>query len=82
MIKTAIYVDAENIKMSGGFGMRYDVLVDLANSGDSIMLRANCYLAEDHERFTGITMPVYKLATIYNPVSCLKTSLATMRATR
>ena len=47
MIKTAIYVDAENIKMSGGFGMRYDVLVDLANSGDSIMLRANCYLAED-----------------------------------
>lgn len=50
MIKTAIYVDAENIKMSGGFGMRYDVLVDLANSGDSIMLRANCYLAEDHER--------------------------------
>ena len=49
MIKTAIYVDAENIKMSGGFGMRYDVLVDLANSGDSIMLRANCYLAEDHE---------------------------------
>lgn len=50
MIKTAIYVDAENIKMSGGFGMRYDVLVDLANSGDSIMLRANCYLPEDHER--------------------------------
>ena len=28
MIKTAIYVDAENIKMSGGFGMRYDVLLD------------------------------------------------------
>ena len=50
MIKTAIYVDAENIKMSGGFGMRYDVLVDLANSGNSIMLRANCYIAEDHER--------------------------------
>lgn len=50
MLRTAIYVDAENIKMSGGFGMRYDVLVSLANSGNSTMLRANCYLAEDRER--------------------------------
>lgn len=50
MLKTAIYVDAENIKMSGGYGMRYDVLVGLANSKNSLMLRANCYLAEDHER--------------------------------
>ena len=30
--------------------MRYDVLVDLANLGDSNMLRANCYLAENRER--------------------------------
>lgn len=50
MLKTGIYVDAENVKMSGGYGMRYDVLVDLANSGGSVMLRANCYLAEDRER--------------------------------
>lgn len=50
MLKTGIYVDAENIKMSGGYGMRYDVLVDLANGGMSTMLRANCYLAEDSER--------------------------------
>jgi uncharacterized LabA/DUF88 family protein/cold shock CspA family protein len=50
MLKTGIYVDAENIKMSGGYGMRYDVLMDLAVSGNSAMLRANCYLAEDRER--------------------------------
>ncbi len=50
MLKTAIYVDAENIKMSGGYGMRYDVLVGLANTRNSVLLRANCYLAEDHER--------------------------------
>ncbi|OKY73731.1 MAG: NYN domain-containing protein [Desulfobulbaceae bacterium DB1] len=50
MLKTGIYVDAENIRLCGGYGMRYDVLVDLANSGDSIMLRANSYLAEDLER--------------------------------
>ncbi len=50
MLKTGIYVDAENIKMSGGYGMRYDVLVDLANGDNTTLLRANCYLAEDHER--------------------------------
>ncbi|MEW6517903.1 MAG: NYN domain-containing protein [Thermodesulfobacteriota bacterium] len=50
MLKTGIYVDAENIRLCGGYGMRYDVLVDLANSGNSIMLRANSYLAEDLER--------------------------------
>ncbi len=50
MLKTGIYVDAENIKRSGGYGMRYDVLTKLANSGTSTLLRANCYLAEDRER--------------------------------
>lgn len=50
MLKTGIYVDAENIKMSGGYGMRYDALTRLANSGNSTLLRANCYLAEDRER--------------------------------
>ena len=50
MLKTGIYVDAENIRLCGGYGMRYDVLVDLANCGNSIMLRANSYLAEDRER--------------------------------
>ncbi|MFV0437546.1 MAG: NYN domain-containing protein [Shewanella algae] len=50
MLKTGIYVDAENIRLCGGYGMRYDVLVDLANAGNSEVLRANCYLAEDRER--------------------------------
>ncbi len=50
MLKTGIYVDAENIRLSGGYGMRYDVLVELANSGDSVLLRANSYLAEDRSR--------------------------------
>ncbi|EKD22077.1 MAG: hypothetical protein ACD_87C00175G0002 [uncultured bacterium] len=50
MLKTGIYVDAENIRMCGGYGMRYDVLVELASVGQSILLRANSYLAEDRER--------------------------------
>lgn len=50
MLKTGIYVDAENIRMCGGYGMRYDVLVELASAGVSTLLRANSYLAEDRER--------------------------------
>ncbi len=50
MLKTGIYVDAENIRICGGYGMRYDVLADLAGRGDSVLLRANSYLAEDKER--------------------------------
>lgn len=50
MMKTGIYVDAENIRLCGGYGMRYDVLVELARAGDSMLLRANSYLAEDGER--------------------------------
>lgn len=50
MLKTGIYVDAENIRLCGGYGMRYDVLVELANLGKSVLLRANCYLAEDRTR--------------------------------
>lgn len=50
MLKTGIYVDAENIRICGGYGMRYDVLADLAGRGDSVLLRANSYLAEDRER--------------------------------
>ncbi len=50
MLKTGIYVDAENIRLCGGYGMRYDVLVELANVGKSVLLRANSYMAEDRAR--------------------------------
>ncbi len=50
MLKTGIYVDAENIRMGGGYRMRYDVLSALANTAQSSLLRANCYLAEDKDR--------------------------------
>jgi uncharacterized LabA/DUF88 family protein len=50
MLKTGIYVDAENIRLCGGYGMRYDILVDLANAGNCTLLRANSYVAEDSAR--------------------------------
>jgi len=50
MLKTGIYVDAENIRLCGGYGMRYDVLAELANTGNSTLLRANSYVVEDRLR--------------------------------
>ena len=50
MIKTGIYVDAENVRLCGGYGMRYDVLIQYASIPPSEVLRANSYVVEDHDR--------------------------------
>jgi len=50
MIKTGIYVDAENVRLNGGFGLRYDVLRQYGETGECELLRANSYLVEDQER--------------------------------
>ena len=50
MIKTGIYVDAENVRLCGGYGMRYDVLRQYASIEPSEVLRANSYVVEDKER--------------------------------
>lgn len=50
MIKVGIYVDSENIRLNGGFGMRYDVLMEHAKRESGVVLRANAYVIEDEER--------------------------------
>ena len=50
MIKTGIYVDAENVRLCGGYGMRYDVLNRYVSISSSVVLRANSYVVEDKER--------------------------------
>ncbi len=52
MIKTGIYVDAENIRLSGGYGMRYEILYEYGSQGNSEILRANSYVIEDRELTT------------------------------
>ena len=47
MIKTGIYIDGENVRLCGGYGMRYDVLKTYASYGQSEILRANSYVVED-----------------------------------
>ncbi len=50
MRKIGIYVDASNIGMNGGHGMRYDVLRTLACRAGGDPQRLNAYVAYDEER--------------------------------
>ncbi len=49
-LKIGVFVDAENIKLNGGFQMRYDVLRRFASRDGGSLLRLNTYLAFDRER--------------------------------
>ena len=49
-LKIGVFVDAENIKLNGGFQMRYDVLRRFAARDGGHMLRLNTYLAFDRDR--------------------------------
>ena len=49
-LKVGVFVDAENIKLNGGYQMRYDVLRRFAARGGGTLLRLNTYLAFDRER--------------------------------
>ena len=58
MRKIGIYVDASNIGMNGGHGMRYDILRSLACRAGGEPQRLNAYVAYDEER--AATDPVYR----------------------
>ena len=49
-LKVGVFVDAENIKLNGGFQMRYDILRRFAARDGGTLLRLNTYLAFDRER--------------------------------
>ncbi|MEL7833640.1 NYN domain-containing protein [Fodinibius sp. Rm-B-1B1-1] len=48
--KVGIYVDAVNVTMNGGFGLRYDILRKFASRDGSVPSRMNVYLAFDERR--------------------------------
>ncbi|MEO1021661.1 MAG: NYN domain-containing protein [Bacteroidota bacterium] len=48
--RVGIYVDAVNVTMNGGFGLRYDMLRKFACRGGGIASRLNVYLCFDPER--------------------------------
>lgn len=50
MLKAGIFLDMENLSRNGGWGIRYEVIKELAEAQGTIVLRANAYLAVDVER--------------------------------
>lgn len=50
MRKIGVYVDASNIAMNGGYGMRYDALREFACRAGGEAQRLNAYIAFDDER--------------------------------
>jgi len=49
MLRTGIYVDGENVRLNGGFGIRYDILCKYVKIEGDRILRANIYLVEDEQ---------------------------------
>ncbi len=48
--KVGVFVDSNNIRMNGGYGMRYDVLREYAVRDGAELLRLNAYLSFDRQR--------------------------------
>jgi uncharacterized LabA/DUF88 family protein len=49
-LKVGVFVDAENIRLNGGYALRYDVLRRFAGRDGGTLLRLNTYIAFDRER--------------------------------
>lgn len=50
MLKAGIFIDAENVMRTGGWGLRYDTLKEFVRAQGAHIIRANTYLAQDNER--------------------------------
>lgn len=50
MLKAGIFLDMENLMRNGGWGIRYDVIKNLAEAQGAVVLRANAYMAVDFDR--------------------------------
>ncbi|MCA9000668.1 MAG: NYN domain-containing protein [Planctomycetes bacterium] len=48
--RVGVFVDSNNIRMNGGYGMRYDVLREYAVRDGSELVRCNAYLSFDRVR--------------------------------
>ena len=48
--RVSVFVDAVNVTLNGGFGLRYDILRKFASRGGCAPCRLNVYLAVDRDR--------------------------------
>ena len=49
-LKAGIFIDAENVMRTGGWGLRYDTLKDFVKEQGAYIVRANTYMAIDNQR--------------------------------
>jgi uncharacterized LabA/DUF88 family protein/cold shock CspA family protein len=59
MIKAGIFLDSENLSRCGGWGMDVEVVRELVEAQDATIIRANAYMAVDHEREKGYANKEY-----------------------
>ncbi|MEM7810719.1 MAG: NYN domain-containing protein [Planctomycetota bacterium] len=50
MLKAGVFLDIENLTRNGGWGMRYDAILDLVAAQGTTVLRANAYMTRDEQR--------------------------------
>jgi uncharacterized LabA/DUF88 family protein/cold shock CspA family protein len=50
MVKAGIFIDAENVMRTGGWGLRYDTLKRFVKAQGTHIVRANTYMALDNTR--------------------------------
>ena len=50
MLKAGIFLDMENLRINGGWGMRLEVIKELVAAQGTTILRANAYMAVDSNR--------------------------------
>ncbi len=50
MMKAGIFIDAENVMRTGGWGLRYRVLKSFVKAQGALIVRANTYMALDKKR--------------------------------
>ena len=59
--KVGVYIDAENMRLNGGFGMQYDVLREFTCRDGAEAVRLNVYVAYDEERAAKDSKYKYKI---------------------
>ncbi|QDT63147.1 LabA-like NYN domain-containing protein [Calycomorphotria hydatis] len=50
MLKAGVFLDIENLTRNGGWGMRYDAILELVETQGASVLRANAYMTVDRRR--------------------------------
>ncbi len=51
MLRAGIFLDMENLRLNGGYGLRFDIVRKLVEAQQTIVVRANAYITIDNDRY-------------------------------